>query len=106
MSLDVWLKQDGVEVFDANITHNLAGMAEACGVYYACWAPHEIHCKKAKHILPMLKCGIKVLIADEEHYRKFDSPNGWGKYEHFLPWLQKYAKACEEFTDAKIFVSV
>lgn len=105
MSLDVTLTLRGKTVFDANITHNLNKMASACGVYYACWRPDEINCTKAKHILPMLKGGIEVLKADSEHYKKFDSPNGWGLYIHFLPWLEEYAKACEQNPEAKISVS-
>ena len=105
MSLDVRLIQKGEEVYWSNITHNLGKMAQACGVYYACWRPEEINCKKAKHILPMLKAGIEVLKAEPKHYKKFDSPNGWGLYENFLPWLKNYAKACEENPEAKIEVS-
>jgi hypothetical protein len=29
-------------VFDANITHNLNKMADAAGIYEACWRPEEI----------------------------------------------------------------
>jgi hypothetical protein len=105
MGLDVWLTVKGKEVFWANITHNLNKMASACGVYYACWRPEEINCTKAKHILPMLKDGITVLKADREHYEKFNASNGWGLYEHFLPWLEEYAKACDEFPEARINIS-
>lgn len=105
MSLDVYLKEKKQIVFDANITHNLGKMASACGVYYACWRPEEINCTKAKHILPMLKDGIEVLKAEPEQYRKFDSPNGWGLYDNFLPWLERYAEACENNPEAKIKVS-
>lgn len=105
MSLDVYLWEKRDRVYEANITHNLGKMASACGVYYACWRPEEINCKKAKHILPMLEDGVKVLEADPEHYKKFDSPNGWGLYENFLPWLKRYKDACEEHPEAEIEVS-
>jgi hypothetical protein len=105
MSLDISLIQNGKEVFSTNITHNLNNMAKACGVYYACWRPYEINCNKAKHILPMLKDAVEVLKADKEHYKKFDSKNGWGTYEEFLPWLESYVTACENYPDAKIDVS-
>ena len=105
MGLDVTLKLKREVVFDANITHNLGKMASACGVYYACWRPDEINCSKAKHILPMLKDGIEVMKSNPEFYKTFDSPNGWGLYIHFLPWLEKYADACEKYPDAKIWVS-
>lgn len=105
MSLDVHLSLDNIEVFESNITHNLGGMAAACGVYYACWRPEEINCKKAKHVYPMLTLGIKLLKEHPEFYKQFDAKNGWGKYEHFLPWLEEYAKACKEYPNAKIGVS-
>ena len=92
-------------MFSSNITHNLGKMASACGVYYACWRPEEINCKKAKHILPMLKDAIEVLKENPNQYKKFDSPNGWGLYINFLPWLEEYARACEEYPEARIVVS-
>ena len=106
MSLDVHLvlKGEGV-VFSSNITHNLGKMASACGVYYACWRPEEIHCKKAKHILPMLEKGVELLQKYPEFYRTFDSPNGWGLYDNFLPWLIQYTNACKDYPEAKIEVS-
>lgn len=109
MSLDVDLtvEVDGqkVSVFSANITHNLGKMASNAGVYYACWRPEEINATHAAHILPMLDDGIKTMKEFPEHYKRFDSPNGWGLYAHFLPWLEKYAEACRKFPSAKIEVS-
>lgn len=103
MSLDVHLidKHEGL-VFSANITHNLGKMAGACGVYYACWRPEEIHCKKAKHILPMLEEGVKLLESYPDFYKTFDSPNGWGTYPNFLQWLTEYRDACKMYPEAKI----
>ncbi len=105
MGLSVRLTIKKKEVFSANITHNLTEMAEACGVYYACWRPEEINCKKAKHIEPMLESGIRLLKSYPEFYKGFDSPNGWGTYDNFLPWLQEYFRYCTKFPDAKIEVS-
>ena len=92
-------------VFSANITHNLGNMASACGVYYACWRPEEINCKKAKHILPMLEDGVKLLETYPDFYRTFNSPNGWGSYDNFLLWLREYKDACKGNLEAKIEVS-
>jgi hypothetical protein len=105
MSLDVTLSYGKACAYDSNITHNLGEMAAACGVYYACWRPEEINCKKAKHILPMLKSGISLLKKYPDFYKQFDSPNGWGVYEHFLPWLEEYARACEDYPEANIGVN-
>lgn len=105
MSLDVTLYDETGILFKANITHNLGRMAQCCGVYYACWRPEEINCEKAKHILPMLTDGIEVLVEYREWYEEFDSPNGWGTYEQFLPWLKEYASMCEKYPEAHIYVS-
>lgn len=105
MSLNVNLKIGKNYVFQSNITHNLNVMAKACGVYYACWRPEEINCKKAKHILPMLIDGILLLQSDPVHYEKFNSSNGWGLYKNFLPWLKEYCNACEKYPNANISVS-
>jgi hypothetical protein len=105
MSLNVYLKKGRDAVYSANITHNLGKMAAGCGVYYACWRPDEINAKKAAHILPMLQEGIKLLKEHRKFYESFNSPNGWGTYKNFLPWLEKYAEACAEYPDARIVVS-
>jgi hypothetical protein len=80
-------------------------MAMACGVYYACWRPDEINARKAKHILPMLKEGVRLLKEHQAFYTQFNSPNGWGTYKNFLPWLERYAEACEKHPEAKIWIS-
>lgn len=105
MSLDVDLILDGQTVFEANITHNLNRMAEACGVYHACWRPEEINATKAKHIAPMLASGIKLLEEFPIHYRFFEPENHWGTYDGFLPWLKAYHHACEVYPEATIEVS-
>ena len=105
MSLDVHLKLKGDCVYDSNITHNLGKMAVACGVYYACWHPEEIGIKRAKWLIPMLQNGVKLLKEHPEFYKQFDSPNGWGMYIHFLPWLEKYLDACKLYPEAKVRTS-
>ena len=89
-------------VFSANITHNLTEMADKAGIYYACWRPQEIGAKKAKDILPILEKGYKDMKARPEYYKQFDSPNGWGMYKHFLPWIKEYIDACKQYPDAEI----
>lgn len=109
MSLDVdlYVTIDGssIRVFEANITHNLTKMAANAGVYYACWHPEEINATRAKHILPMLDDGIKALREFPDHYKQFAPENGWGTYEGFLAWLEKYAEACRKFPSARIEAS-
>ena len=92
-------------VFDANITHNLNKMADAAGIYEACWRPEEIGATKASDIIPILEKGFEDLKARPEYYKQFDSPNGWGLYIDFIPWVESYLNACREYPDATIEVS-
>lgn len=96
--------EDG-EVYSSNITHNLNKMADAAGIYYACWRPEEIGVTKASQLIPLLREGLAKLVADPEHYKQFNSSNGWGMYEHFVPWVREYLAACEEYPDANVSVS-
>lgn len=92
-------------VFDANITHNLNKMADAAGIYEACWRPEEIGATKASDIIPILEKGFEDMKARPEYYKQFDLPNGWGLYIHFLPWVESYLNACRKYPDAIIEVS-
>lgn len=93
------------ELYWANITHNLNSMAEAAGIYTACWRPDEGNFKKAKDIIEPLRAGLAALKADPEKFEKYNASNGWGLYENFVPWVEKYLAACEEYSEANIRVS-
>ena len=119
MSLDVYLKrkrylsydedktytEDDEQVYWANITHNLGKMAGEAGIYEALWRPEEIGKTKASEIVELLEKGLADLKARPEHFEKLNSPNGWGMYEHFVPFVEKYLEACKEYPDAIIEVS-
>jgi hypothetical protein len=119
MSLDVWLtrkyhvsydngntlEERSEEVYEANITHNLNEMADACGIYEALWRPEEINAEKGGDIIDLLQKGYEKLVADPKHYEQFNSPNGWGMYGHFVPFVKKYLDACIEFPEATIGIS-
>lgn len=111
-------------VYDAGITHNLGNMADKAGIYEACWRPYRLHrdyvatinddleyefeqnhIMQAKDIITLLEKGYNDMLKRPEYYKKFDSPNGWGLYIHFLPWVEKYLEACKTFPDAEISVS-
>lgn len=107
MSLDFNLEAVRLTtVYSGNITHNLGEMATEAGVYNALWKPHEYGYKKAEQLIPILRDGIALLESDPERFKKFDSPNGWGRYIHFVPFVKSVLAACEEFPDADIVVSV
>lgn len=105
MSLDVDLMiMRPRSVFEANITHNLNTMAEAAGIYKHVWRPEELCITKASQLIEPLRDGIARMKADPAKFEAFNAPNGWGLYENFLPWLERYLAACEEFPDAEIRV--
>jgi len=106
MSLDFDLMQvQPTSVFSTNITHNLGKMASEAGIYYALWRPEEINVVFAKEIIPMLERGLCKLKAYPDKFKKFDAENGWGTYEHFIPFVEEIVKACREFPDAEIRTS-
>ena len=119
MSLDVYLMKDEVDVvveklqgieddrdiYSANITHNLNTMAEAAGIYKHLWRPDEIGITHAHQLVEPLKVGLGLLENDPVKFKKFNAPNGWGMYEHFVPFVRKYLEACEQNPYAKVEVS-
>jgi hypothetical protein len=113
------------EVYWANITHNLGEMASHAGIYEALWRPHRLKAEyaivdgdndaewkfeesvttKASDIIPILEKGLSDLKSRPEYFKQFDSPNGWGLYVHFVPFVEKYLEACKEFPESVVEVS-
>ena len=109
MSLDVYLttpkcktcnRED--ENYSANITHNLGEMAEKAGIYQHLWRPEELDIKIAKELIDPLTEGLKDLKARPGYFKEFNSSNGWGMYEHFVPFVEEYLNACIEYPDALV----
>lgn len=92
-------------LFEANITHNLGRMATEAGIYEHVWRPEEIGINHARELTEPLRSGIERMKADPARFRRFDSSNGWGLYEHFLPFLERYLEACENYPDAEVRAS-
>lgn len=107
MSLDVYLTdpETDEELFTANITHNLGKMASAAGIYQIVWRPEEVGIMAAGQLIERLTVGIDLMATEREWFEGFNAPNDWGKYEHFLPWLQDYLKACRNYPFAKVRTS-
>ncbi len=103
MSLDITLiRTQATDVFDANITHNLTGMAQAAGIYKPIWRPEECGIKTAGDLVTILRDGLDRLISDPEKYKAHNPENGWGNYEAFVDWVDNYWSACKAFPDATI----
>ncbi len=96
---------DSREVYDANITHNLGTMAEEAGIYYPLWRPDEIGITKAWQLIEPLTIGLGLLKSDPPRFEKHNAPNGWGLYQNFVPFVEKYLLACIANPDAEVRVS-
>ena len=93
------------EVYSSNITHNLGKMADVAGIYEALWRPEEIGINKARQLIEPLTAGLAALKADPAKFRAHNPPNGWGTYEGFVLFVEKYLAACREYPDADVSVS-
>jgi len=118
MSLDVYLYskekkkvtcfnclQEREELYTANITHNLGTIADKAGIYKALWRPEEIGAKYAKDIVEIVENGLNDLVAKPEYFEQFNSDNGWGMYDHFVPFVSKYLDALKEYPESEIYIS-
>lgn len=91
--------------YSANITHNLNRMAEEAGIYQHVWRPEELGITHARQLIEPLRLGIALMRSEPARFRALDAPNGWGKYDAFVPWLERYLAACEMYPDATVEVS-
>ena len=95
------------QFFDANITHNLGKMAEEAGIYTHLWHPENLPNQpvKAKDLIEPVAAGLALMKADPNRFKKHNAPNGWGLYEHFIPWIERYLAALREFPEADVHTS-
>jgi hypothetical protein len=91
-------------LFSANITHNVVPMADFVGIYKCLWRPEEHGFSVAKDIIPLLEDALKVMKKDKEPFLKLENKK-WGRYKHFIEFIEKVLDACKEYPDAYIEVS-
>ena len=112
MSLDFTLYMDvdtggsepyHIELFDANITHNLSHMAREAGLYDTLWNPPLN--TNADSLIPDMSAGLNILESRPQHFKKWDSPNGWGRYENLVNFTKRCLAACKEHPKAKVYIS-
>lgn len=90
------------ELFSANITHNLNKMAAEAGIYEVLWRPEEIGITTAGQMIEPLDKGIELLESDPARFERFNASNGWGLYEHFVPFVRRVLEAAREFPEATV----
>lgn len=93
------------DYFDANVTHNLAEMADEAGIYKHLWRPEELGIARAKDLIEPLTKGLALLVSDRPRFEKLNPDNGWGSYENFVPWVSNYLQACKDYPEAFVRVS-
>lgn len=103
MSLDLSLTAiEEVEIFERNITHNLANMAAEAGLYEVMWGPVENGIIYAKDAIPYLQDGVLNLKERPEYFKRFNPANGWGNYQKLLECASSFLEKCKERPEAKI----
>lgn len=98
-------RQKTEELYSANATHNLVPMAEEAGIYKQLWKPEEIGISKAGQLINPLRASLALMKARPTRFKKLNPKNGWGCYDDFMHWIERYLAACEEHPDAEIQVS-
>jgi len=89
--------RDGL--FSQNITHNLGAMFSEAGVYEILWRGDGL---VAGSVVDRLVAALQVMRDDEPRFRKFDAPNGWGRYEHAVEFLSDVIAGCREHPEGVI----
>jgi hypothetical protein len=106
MSLDVTLRDEaGDELYSRNITHNVGRMAQEAGIYKCLWRPEELGITHAKQMIDLLEKGVALLATEKGRFEQFNSPNGWGMWEHFVPFCMDYLQACRNHPESQVEVS-
>jgi hypothetical protein len=92
------------EFYNANITHNLNVMAKDAGIYMEIWRPEEINISKAEQLIVPLTKGLALLKSDPKRFKKLEPKNKWGTYKNFVPWVEAYLHACNQYPKATVEV--
>lgn len=92
-------------VFEANVTHNLTSMASEAGIYDCLWRPEEHGITTAGQVGDRLHLGLSDMLLRPAHYKTFNPSNGWGNYDDFVEWCEKYLSACRKYPAAIVRAS-
>jgi len=112
MSYDITIAQQcphcgHTDSFEWDPTYNLREMfVEAFGGN----GVRDFDGKKGSEVLPVLERALVDMRARPDHYRKLDSPNGWGTFDSDIPevsvpaCVERFAEACRRMPDALVKV--
>lgn len=92
-------------IYEANVTHNLGGMAGEAEIYEVLWRGPENGIETAGQLIEPLERAIAAMKADPPRFEKHNPKNGWGSYEHFVPWVEELLGACKAHPESRVRVS-
>lgn len=69
------------------------------------WRPDENGITHARQIIEPLATGVALLATQKRRFEEFNSLNGYGMWEHFVPFCMSYLQACRDYPDALVQVS-
>lgn len=81
-----------------NFTSNMSRFFTVFGVHPLAHMNGQTGAKVADLIDSALTAA--AAFDQDELAKKWDSPNGWGKIRHALPWLERVRDACRRHPDA------
>ena len=93
------------QLYWANITHNLGGMANAAGLYLPLWQPGKVGITTAKQLIEPLREGLELLMRNPDQFIPLNPSNGWGNYDGLIIFVREYLEACEQYPDARVEAS-
>ena len=96
---------ESINVYHANITHNLNEMADSAGIYRHLWRPEELGIEKAGELIKPLRDGLQLMLNDPDRFTSFNPKNEWGSYSTLITFLHNYIHACKKNPDAEIVIS-
>lgn len=67
-------------IWEGALTHNLAAMARACGLWEPMWGSAGKE-REASQVVEPIEQGLKRLRASQARLRKLEPSNGWGRWE-------------------------
>lgn len=66
---------------------------------------HNIDGKTGAHACPLLEAAVSNMRSSPDFYRTMNPPNGWGKYETALKFLENIAADCRDHPKATVRIS-
>lgn len=102
MSLDVYIVDPATkaDLFSDNITHNLATMAHAVGIYQHLWRPGEIGIETAGQLIAPLEAALPLIT--KERLTHLEPSNRWGKVANLRQFVSDLLDAARLHPTARV----